>query len=395
MFRGHDKQLNRRVAIKVMKRGMDPDVLRREARIMAAFQHPGLPTVHAMGTHHGVAYLVMEYLYGQTLQAHIKHIQPILSLEETRRVMLAVADSLQLLHGAQLAHRDLKPANIMMVPPDRVVLMDFGIADVERYASQMVVGSPHYMAPEVASGKLQSGAAHLTDIYSLGVIGYQLLTGRKPFQGENIAELLSNMISQDAPAIHELRPDLPSDMAALINDMTHKDPTMRPLSIELVSARLRAMDLDGSVSAAPAEEPTPNAVRILAADDEPRIWELMAYVFEDRGYDITFVEDGEQALNEFARNHFDIVIADKNMPKLDGLELLVEIKKLRPVTDVVLITGYPSMDAAVAALNSGAVRFIQKPFDIDDLAQIIDNLASKHMALRVTQSLDDFLHKVR
>ena len=178
-------------------------------------------------------------------------------------------------------------------------------------------------------------------------------------------------------------------MADVIMAMLAKNPEHRPSSIDTVADELRSLNMDDPVSRRPGPETTEVKIRILVADDEPSIWELISYVFEDHGYDIVCVENGERALEELNHSTFDIVIADKNMPKVDGLELLTRAKQLRPATDFVMITGYPAMDAAVHALNHGAVKFLQKPFDIDDLARTIEHLASRHTVLRSTESLAD------
>lgn len=383
VYEAHDHALNRRVAIKVARGASFAKTLTREARIMAAFEHPGLPTVYALGTSgDGLPYVVMERLHGQSLASYIHSIEATFSAEETRYILTSVIDSLHVLHSAYIAHRDIKPSNIMLVPPNRVVLLDFGISDMERYAAHgAIVGSPHYMSPEVAAGRLESGKAHLADIYALGVIGYQMLSGRKPFRGQNIAEIVSQHLTVDPIHLRDLCPDVPVAMTDLIMEMLAKEPARRPNPIENIAERLRAVDI-GGVMPDVKKSNEPAKIRILIADDEPSIWSLLSYVFEDHGYDIVCVEDGQQALAEFERSNFDIVIADKNMPRLDGLALLEQVRALRPSTDFVMITGYPSMDAAVQALNLGAVRFLQKPFDIDDLARTVEHLASRHIALR-------------
>ena len=200
VYEAHDHALNRTIAIKLAKSTTFAEPLAREARIMAAFQHPGLPTVYAMGTHEGYPYVVMERLRGRSLSEHIEHVQATFSVDETRYLMLSIISSLRILHRAQVAHRDIKPSNIMIVPPDRVVLLDFGTSDMERYVStSSIVGSPHYMAPEVTIGTIEPGRAHLTDVYALGVIGFRMLTGRKPFDGDNIAELATKHLTHEVP----------------------------------------------------------------------------------------------------------------------------------------------------------------------------------------------------
>jgi serine/threonine protein kinase len=332
-----------------------------------------------MGTHEGIDYVVMERLIGRSLAEHMNG-DRLFSESETRDILLAVADSLEVLHEATLVHRDLKPANIMVVPPDRLVLLDFGICDLERFASnENVIGTKHYIAPESVSGGVKSGQGHLSDIYALGVIGYQLLASQPPFPGDCVVDVLTKLLSEDILPITELRPGVSARLAALIMEMLARDPADRPPSVSLIKNRLRRMDLR------PAEirtAPDPRPIRVLVADDEPAIWDLMSYVLEDRGFEIVYVADGDHALREFSKSPFDIVITDKNMPGMNGLDLLRTIKQQSSTTDVILITGYSSRAAEVIARDTGASEYLVKPFNIDELASAVHRVAARHRALR-------------
>lgn len=382
VYEAHDTALNRLVAIKVSRPDIAAETLVREARIMAAFRHPGLPTVHAMGKYKGVDYVVMERLVGRSLADYMDDGSRRFSEEETRDILLAVADSLEVLHQATLVHRDLKPSNIMLVPPDRIVLFDFGICDLERFATEEnIVGTKYYIAPEVVTGAIKSGQVYLTDVYALGVIGFQMLTGRPPFPGESVTEVLTRLVCEETPSITEFRPDISPPMAGLIMDMLSKDPLGRP-PVSLVKARLHVISA-GDHAERPSEvSPGERPIRILVADDEPGIWDLMSYVLEDHGYEIVCVADGARALQELETRSFDIVITDKNMPHMSGLELLRTIKETSPTTDVILVTGYSSKAAEMIALNAGATCYLEKPFNIDELAMTVDRIAAKHRALR-------------
>jgi serine/threonine-protein kinase len=377
VYEAHDRTLNRPVAIKMSRPGVATDTLMHEARIMAAFRHSGLPTVYAMGSHEGIDYVVMERLIGRSLAEHMNTYK-ILGERETRDILLAVAESLEVLHAATLVHRDLKPANIMVVPPDRLVLLDFGICDLERFANHdSIMGTKYYIAPESVSGGIKSGQGHLSDIYALGVIGYQLLTGRPPYPGDCVIDVLTKLLSDEIVPITELRPSLSPPLAALIMEMLARDPADRPPSVSLIKTRLHHLQFRACV---PGRAHHP--IRVLVADDEPSIWDLMSYVMEDRGFEIVYVADGQHALREFEKAPFDIVITDKNMPGLNGLELLRTIKKQSPTTDVVLITGYSSRATEVIARDSGASEYLVKPFNIDELASAVHRVAARHRALR-------------
>ena len=406
VFEAHDRELNRRVAIKVTPPGLFEDELLREARVMAAFHHPGLPIVHATGKHDGVRYVVMERLSGRSLGAYMRP-GTVFGAGETRDILLAVAESLSILHDANLAHRDIKPDNIMVVPPQRIVLVDFGITNMEQYMAESdIAGSMHYIAPEVLTNEVRSGFGHLTDIYALGVIGFQMLTGRTPYLDTKTSALICRVVSEDAPSITRLRPGVYAPLADLLSEMLTRVAAERPPSIDVVVAQLRAMQIadsdrpralgpeihhttDTAHIATPTRTRTVtdegadhDPIRILVADDEQAVWELLSYVLEDYGYDIVFVSDGQRAVEEFEKGSFEIVITDKNMPKMSGIELLRHVKRLRPSTDVVLITGYPSRRAEVESVQGGAVSLIEKPFDIDEIAQLGAKLAKRQRELR-------------
>ena len=442
VYEAHDRELNRLVAIKVCRPGVDAEQLRREARIMAAFQHPGLTAVYNLGVHRGMSYAVMERLRGRSMASHLN--ERLFSAGETWDILLSTAESLSVLHRANLVHRDLKPANVMLVPPRRVVLLDFGICEMEQFVPQKALaGSLHYIAPEVATGQVRAGDAHLIDVYALGVIGFQMLTGRMPYLSATVAQLMGDVVTKDVPSIATLRPGVHPPLAELIQSMLARNPAERPATIDVVATQLRAMLVSGvfdrphghsgaanrsratwesgfgdgpawnsdtgaiarssqatTSSELPGHSQTGSynadlqrtdesldRIRILVADDEPAIWSLMSYVLEEQGYEIVFVEEGERALAEFEKQPFEIVITDKNMPKMDGVELLREVKKRRPSTDVVLITGYPSRQAVRQSIEGGAVSLIEKPFDIDEMAETVARLAKRQRALRASAAL--------
>src|SRR5262249_45339179 len=157
--------------------------LRREAHATAALQHLGLPTVYALGSHRAIPYLVMERLYGQSLEQHLAHTGP-LEIASSLAILIPLADTLAALHHNGLAHRDIKPANIMLCQNGRVVVVDFGIAvpevELVGVSMQLPCGTPCYMAPEAVSGHVRPGQAHLLDIYAFGALAHEMLSGAPP-----------------------------------------------------------------------------------------------------------------------------------------------------------------------------------------------------------------------
>ncbi len=265
VYAAHDQWLGREVAIKVSLPSIEPTSLLREARILANFRHPGLPLVHAMGKHRERHYVVMEQLSGPSLADRLlarwaeRHAMKLagvpcddpsfLPVEDARDVLAGIARSVAIIHRADLVHRDLKPANIILAKPDRIVLVDFGIAAAAEQlrgdVGDDIVGSSHYMAPEVVTGAIRAEQAHLVDIYALGVIGFQLLTGRTPFTGKSATEVISKQVFEAVPALDEIRPRVPRSLTRLVMDMLQKHPDDRPPSIDIVRDRLSCVDPAG------------------------------------------------------------------------------------------------------------------------------------------------------
>jgi serine/threonine-protein kinase len=244
VFEAHDRGLNRLVALKAAWSEVGPEPLRREAQVLAAFRHPGLVTVHALGREGQIEYMVMERLAGSTLaDALIRSPEARLPLGECVEMLTALCHALRPLHESGLAHADLKPTNIMMLPGGRLVLLDFGIARIEqlRAGSQRITGSPHYMAPEAVRGAVQVGEAHLVDLYAVGVIGFAALAGAPPYDATNAVEIMLQHINVPTPHVSERRPGVPPALDRLLADLMAKHPHDRPANVEVVLTELQHM----------------------------------------------------------------------------------------------------------------------------------------------------------
>jgi class 3 adenylate cyclase/predicted ATPase len=218
VYLGHDTQLDRSVAIKVLRGG--PEVPQgeaerflQEARRLARLSHPGIVTVHDVGLEGGQVYIVSDFLDGPDLGRWLADHRP--AWPEAARIAAAVADALTHAHARLIVHRDVKPANIILTPDRGPVLVDFGLGlDEARAGSSelgVISGTPAYMAPEQVAG-----AAHRidgrTDIYSLGVVLYQMLCGHLPFRASNIGELLRQVRDDEPQPPRQLRREIPPEL---------------------------------------------------------------------------------------------------------------------------------------------------------------------------------------
>src|SRR5215831_18693829 len=204
VYLGHDTQLDRPVAIKVLRAGAGPAQLEgeqalQEARRLARLRHPGIVAVHDVGMHEGQVYIVSDYLDGPDLDRWLRDNRP--SWPEAARIAAAVADALAHAHARLIVHRDIKPANILLTADRAPVLVDFGLGlDEARAGSSelgVISGTPAYMAPEQVAGAVHRIDGR-TDIYSLGVVLYVMLCGHLPFRASNTRELL-RQVCDDEP----------------------------------------------------------------------------------------------------------------------------------------------------------------------------------------------------
>jgi eukaryotic-like serine/threonine-protein kinase len=246
VFRAHDRQLDRRVAIKILHpRYADEreyvERFRREARSVARLSHPNIVTVIDRGEDGGRQFIVFEYVDGENLKELVAR-SGRLPIRRALELTLAVADGLAFAHENGLVHRDVKPQNVLLSGEGEVKVTDFGIArslDVDHGMTQTgtVMGTSNYLSPEQASGNPVSPA---TDVYSLGVVLWELLTGDVPFPGDNFVAVALRHINEEPPSVRELRPDVPARLAAAVARALEKEPGRRFASMADFAAELRA-----------------------------------------------------------------------------------------------------------------------------------------------------------
>jgi len=241
----YDNVFQRFVALKTTHdRELSEKLATDEARALAAIRHPGLPIAHSIGRQRGWTFLVLERLYGVTVQHVMLHPErpgSPSSIPEAVRILVGIAEVLSAVHAAGMAHHDVKPANVMLCAGGRVVLLDFGIMIPEvDAAAAMSSGTPRYLAPEMVLESLRPGQVHLLDIYALGVMGFELLAGRPPFHADSVQGLMHMHICDRPPDLLELRPEMPVALADLIDACLAKSPANRPGGIDQVLWELRA-----------------------------------------------------------------------------------------------------------------------------------------------------------
>jgi eukaryotic-like serine/threonine-protein kinase len=351
VYLARDPALDRQVAVKVISPELagNPSAQEqfyREAQILASLRSDAVAQIYAFGPHEGGHFFAMEYVVGRNLESIISDYQTrgaFAPVSPSIAVLQQLARGLAALHASGVVHRDIKPSNVVIEDrTGRPVLIDFGIAhQCVRPGCARAAGTPLYMAPE----QLRSAAAETSstldasaltpqlDIYSLGCVGFELLTGRPPFLADSVDALFEMHRTSPPPRVSSIRPQLHA-LDAVIARALEKDPAMRFPNAEafvaaLERAKPRALDtrnLAAAVRAAPAAP----AQRVLVIDTDPSFRELVARVVQDQypGAEITTACTGAEALETFESTPAHVVVIDLRLPDLDGTETLSMIRML-------------------------------------------------------------------
>ena len=232
VYLARDTILDRKVAVKVLRGDLAGDEkfvrrFQREALSASSLSHPNIVEIYDVGEDEGNFYIVMEFIEGKTLKQLIKK-RGVLSLPETMDIMLQLLDALASAHDSYIIHRDIKPQNIMIKESGLVKITDFGIAmalnSAQLTQTNSVMGSVHYLPPEQASGK---GSTIRSDIYSLGILMFEMLTGKVPFRGDSAVEIALKHMKEPLPSVREINPVVPQSVENIILKAAAKNPKNR------------------------------------------------------------------------------------------------------------------------------------------------------------------------
>lgn len=365
VYLANDTILERNVAIKVLRGDLSNDEkfirrFKREALSVSNLSHPNIVEVYDVGEEDGNYYIVMEYIEGKTLKQLLQK-RGALTLTEVLDIMSQLTDGLAHAHEAYIIHRDIKPQNIMIEDNGLVKITDFGIAtainSTQLTQTNSVMGSVHYLPPEQANGK---GATIKSDIYSLGILMYELLTGSVPFKGDTAVEIALKHMKEKMPSVRKQNPTIPQSVENIILKATAKNPKNRYDSVREMYADLQtAMDRpnekrlvyeypendleETKVIPTIAKEPKVSAV------DKPLAKE------EDGDLDNSFVEEGEE------KNKLPIILAAVLLViliALAGIYLLISSNDVKEVK-VPNVVGL-SIDEAIEKIEKAGLEYTTK-----------------------------------
>ena len=258
VYRARDEHLEREVALKILPEDAlsDPAArrrFRREALTLSRLNHPNIAVVHNFDHQDGLDFLIQELIPGETLAERL--VRGPLPEAEIRTLGVQIADAIRAAHASKIIHRDLKPANIMVTPEGRVKVLDFGLAlrlpgageagslIETRTQENVLTGTIAYMAPEQLRGK---PADERSDLFSLGVILYEMTTGRRPFDAPNAIALAYSILNEETPVPSKLTPAISPSLEGLIEMLLARDATHRPASAAEVLVRLRGEGSSGA-----------------------------------------------------------------------------------------------------------------------------------------------------
>jgi serine/threonine protein kinase/DNA-binding CsgD family transcriptional regulator len=383
VYRGTDLRLRRAVAVKVLLPHSHAATRQRfadEAMAVAKLNHPGIMTIYDVGRDDDDFYIVVELVRGRPLYDYIPSAPEVVS-----RLGHQICMALDYAHRMGVIHRDIKPANIYVTDDNNVKIMDFGLAiptDGNRKrvtAPGSVIGTPVYLSPEQAQAKPLTFA---TDLYSLGCVLYEMLTGILPFDADDIPTILMHQVTKPALPPARLNSQIPEWLDAVIMRSLQKDPAARFPSAAAMAAAMLGPTASDSTPFVQKLDKEPK-IRVILADDHAIIRApLAAYLEMSGGIEVVGeAANGQEAIDLAQRESPDVVLLDLNMPKMTGMLALPQIKKNNPRSKVLILTGRDEIPLVMQALRNGANGYILKTASEDELVKAVKDVYAGSLVL--------------
>ena len=402
-----DTRLGRQAAIKLLpsRFTQDRDRLRRfqqEARAASALNHPNIITIYEVGESDSAQYLVTEFIDGVTLLQYMKDSRSHVfreessgagvKLSEVLDISIQLAGALGAAHSASIVHRDIKPTNIMVRRDGYIKVLDFGVAKLtehfpaSRYPGDElsereliatrpgeVVGTASYMSPEQARGLAVDSR---TDIWSAGVVLYEMITGNRPFEGPTRSDVISSILQKEPVPLARSSPYAPAElerivMKALRKSRDERYQTAQDLAFDLKSVR-QQLEFESKLERELISRESGEAdATVFVVDDDESIREALKSLISSVGLQVATFASAREFLQSRTPDVPGCLVLDVRLPGLSGLDLQSELAKANIATPIIFITGHADIPMTVRAMKAGAVEFLSKPFRDQDLLDAI------------------------
>jgi CheY-like chemotaxis protein/tRNA A-37 threonylcarbamoyl transferase component Bud32 len=386
VYLAEDSKLRRKVALKILPKERRDDEERRkrferEARALAAINHPNIVTLYSLEEWRGIRFITMEWVDGRTL-SEILTVSGPFSLTDLVDIGVQAAEGLAEAHDHGLIHRDLKPQNIMITAGGRAKILDFGLAkevesvppfqdascpetlDEDLTAEGTLIGTSCYMSPEQVLGKeldLRS------DIFSMGTVLYEMATATRSFPAPTPVSSLAQLLWSEPRPMLELRPQMPAELDRIVRRCLHKERSRRYSDARSLAQDLRTLRGGLEASEQPGAALACASTRLLVVEDEPALARGLADNFRNEDYEVRIVHRGDEVLPAVAAFRPDLLVLDVMLPGQTGLDVLKNLRAGGNAVPVLMLTAKADLVDRVVGLELGADDYLTKPFAVREL----------------------------
>lgn len=397
-----DTTLGRQAAIKLLpsRFTQDRDRLRRfqqEARAASALNHPNIITIYELGEFDSTQYLATEFIDGKTLFQYMKDARSCrdsaeINLTEILDIAIQLVSALGAAHSEKIVHRDIKPTNIMVRRDGYIKILDFGVAKLtERFHDELsadaraseddlittkageVLGTVSYMSPEQARGLRVDARA---DIWSAGVVLYEMITGHRPFEGPTRSDVIVSILQREPLPLGRYAQNVPAELERIVMKALRKNTDGRYQAVQDMAHDLKSLkqqiEFETKMGSEMGARETEDANGIVfVVDDDESIRDALKSLISSVGLQVLTFATAREFLQSRGPEAPGCLVLDVRLPGLSGLDLQRELANANIHTPIIFITGHGDIPMTVRAMKAGAVEFLTKPFRDQDLLDAI------------------------